>query len=165
MIDFDKWWEENYMNVSADRTEAEDIYNIGSQSQQAKVNDSENTRAVLYRENIDIREKNTDLQAKIELLEVQLKGAEERAKLTLDHKNKMVDELQNKYDAMHNAFIVADDCRKEWHESYMNVRLERDELQARVKQGLKIAEDLMGEMQNYKLGESLENILKGNKDE
>lgn len=153
------------MNVSADRTEAEDIYNIGSQSQQAKVNDSENTRAVLYRENIDIREKNTDLQAKIELLEVQLKGAEERAKLTLDHKNKMVDELQNKYDAMHNAFIVADDCRKEWHESYMNVRLERDELQARVKQGLKIAEDLMGEMQNYKLGESLENILKGNKDE
>lgn len=29
-------------------------------------------------------------QAKIDALEVQLKGAEERAKLILDHKNKMV---------------------------------------------------------------------------
>ena len=37
-------------------------------------------------------------QAKIDLLEVQLKGAEERAKLTLDHKNKMVDELQSRVD-------------------------------------------------------------------
>lgn len=70
MSEFDKWWEENYMSVSADRTEAEDIYNIGMESQQAKV----------------------------ELLEVQLKGAEERAKLTLDHKNKMVDELQGRID-------------------------------------------------------------------
>lgn len=70
MSEFDKWWEENYMSVSADRTEAEDIYNIGVESQQAKV----------------------------ELLEVQLKGAEERAKLTLDHKNKMVDELQSRVD-------------------------------------------------------------------
>ena len=71
-------------------------------------------------------------QAKIDLLEVQLKGAEERAKLTLDHKNKMVDELQKKYDAMYNAFIIADDCRKEWYESYMSARKDRDELQARV---------------------------------
>ena len=104
-------------------------------------------------------------QAKIDLLEVQLKGAEERAKLTLDHKNRMVDELQKENNRLNT-----------W---YKNVKLqlenkqidcdrsdkERDELQARIKQGLKIAEDLMGEMQNYKLGESLENILKGNKDE
>ena len=40
-----------------------------------------------------------------------------------------------------------------------------DELQARIDGGLKIADDLMGEIQNYKLGEDLENILKGNKDE
>ena len=70
MSEFDKWWEENYMNVSADRTEAEDIYNLGVESQQAK----------------------------IDILEVQLKGAEERAKLTLDHKNRMVDELQARVD-------------------------------------------------------------------
>lgn len=37
-------------------------------------------------------------QAKIDLLEVRLKGAEERAKLALDHKNKMVDELQARVD-------------------------------------------------------------------
>lgn len=70
MSEFDKWWEENYMILSSDRTEAEDIYNLGVESQQAK----------------------------IDLLEVQLKGAEERAKLTLDHKNKMVDELQARVD-------------------------------------------------------------------
>ena len=44
-------------------------YYLGAQSQQAKINDSENTRAVLYRENIDIREKNIDLRAKIDELQ------------------------------------------------------------------------------------------------
>ena len=168
MSEFDKWWEENYMNVSADRTEAEDIYNLGLESQQAK----------------------------IDLLEVQLKGAEERAKLILDHKNKMADELQKendrlntwyknvklqlenkqidcdrsdreadglqkKYDAMYNAFIVADDCRKEWHESYMSARKERDELQARVGEALKHVVDHGG----YDDLTHVINILKGNKDE
>jgi len=38
-ISFDEWWEENYMVVSADRTEAEDIYNLGQQSQQAKIDE------------------------------------------------------------------------------------------------------------------------------
>lgn len=107
MSEFDKWWEENYMTLSSDRTEAEDIYNLGVESQQAKINDSENTRAVLYRENMDLRENNIDLQSKI-------------------------DEIKKKYDAMYNAFIVADDCRKEWHESYMSARKERDELQGKL---------------------------------
>ena len=39
-----------------------------------------------------------------------------------------IDELQNKYDAMHNAFVFADDCRKEWHESYISACKGRDEL-------------------------------------
>ena len=38
-IGFDEWWEENYMVVSTDRTEAEDIYNLGQQSQQAKIDE------------------------------------------------------------------------------------------------------------------------------
>ena len=36
-ISFDEWWEENYMMVSTDRTEAEDIYNLGQQSQLTKI--------------------------------------------------------------------------------------------------------------------------------
>ena len=40
MSEFDKWWEENYMNVSADRTEAEYIYNLGVESQQAKIDEA-----------------------------------------------------------------------------------------------------------------------------
>ena len=42
-----------------------------------------------------------------------------------------IDELKKKYDAMYNAFIVADDFRKEWHQSYMSARKERGELQAK----------------------------------
>jgi len=39
MKSFDEWWEENYMMVSADMTEAEDIYNLGQQSKQAEVDE------------------------------------------------------------------------------------------------------------------------------
>lgn len=39
MKSFDEWWEENYMILSADRTEAEDIYNIGAQSRQAEIDE------------------------------------------------------------------------------------------------------------------------------
>ena len=149
-------------------------------------------------------------QAKIDLLEVQLKGAEERAKLILDHKNKMVDELQKendrlniwyknvklqlenkqidcdrsdrevdelqkKYDAMYNAFIVADDCRKEWHESYMSARKDRDELWAMVdatekwiesnKKNIPLSEWHGYTTEEYVDADDLLDILKGNKDE
>ena len=110
MNEFDKWWEENYMNVSADRTEAEDIYNLGSQSQQAKI-----------------------------------------------------DELQKKYDAMYNAFVVADDCRKEWHESYMSARKQRDELQGRIDRVVHIL--TYTNHASTPLCNELRDILKGNKDE
>lgn len=36
---FDEWWEDNYMNLSADRTEAGDIYNLGAESRQAEVDE------------------------------------------------------------------------------------------------------------------------------
>lgn len=36
---FDEWWEDNYMNLSADRTEAGDIYDLGAESRQAKVDE------------------------------------------------------------------------------------------------------------------------------
>ena len=39
MKSFDEWWEENYMMLSAYRTEAEDIYNIGAQSRQSEVDE------------------------------------------------------------------------------------------------------------------------------
>ena len=45
-----------------------------------------------------------------------------------------VGELQNKYDAMYRAFTVADDCRKEWHSFYVDIRKREDELQKRIDQ-------------------------------
>lgn len=110
MSEFDKWWEESYMNVSANRTEAEDIYNLGVKSQQAKI-----------------------------------------------------DELQKKYDAMHNAFTVTDDCRKEWHESYISVLKDRNELQARVDRVVHIL--TYTNHASTPLCNELRDILKGNKDE
>lgn len=75
-----------------------------------------------------------------------------------------IDELQKKYDAMYNAFVVADDCRKEWHESCINARKDRDELQARVDS----AEKAIMICEEYDHAEKLNeiyNLLKGNKDE
>ena len=87
MSEFEKYIEAKYQNRSPkilfqkfkdiDGTLFYEVKEIEDQAevwqhQQAKIDDSENTRAVLYRENTDIREKNTDLQAKIELLEKEI---------------------------------------------------------------------------------------------
>ena len=74
-----------------------------------------------------------------------------------------IDELKKKYDAMYNAFIVADDCRKEWHESYMSARKECDELQVRVGEAV----DYIAESGGVNLTSeiALNHILKGNKDD
>lgn len=53
------------------------------------------------------------------------------AKYVYESQQAKIDEIQRKYDAMYNAFIVTDDCRKEWYESYMSARKERDDLQAK----------------------------------
>lgn len=44
------------------------------QHQQAKIDDSENTRAVLYRENIDLRERSIELQKRIDVVLEYLDG-------------------------------------------------------------------------------------------
>ena len=74
-----------------------------------------------------------------------------------------IDELKKKYDAMYNAFIVADDCRKEWYESYMSARKERDELQVRVGEAVDYIAKSGGVNLTSEI--ALNYILKGNKDE
>ena len=74
-----------------------------------------------------------------------------------------IDELQKKYDAMYNAFIVADDFRKEWHESYMSACKERDELQARIDESLEYLNNISWASEIDV--ENVTNILKGNKDD
>ena len=68
----DKWFRAEMPNshkkVNKERIETV-IYSCVEASwdyQQAKINDSENTRAVLYRENIDIRAKIDELQARVD---------------------------------------------------------------------------------------------------
>lgn len=75
MSDFDKWWEENYMNVSADRTEAEDIYNLGVESQQAKINDlTELNRIKTIALEQSVNRTSVYVHEKIVALENKLKG-------------------------------------------------------------------------------------------
>lgn len=125
MIEFEKYIEAKYPNRSPkilfqkfkdiDGTvfyavrEIEDQAEVWSH-QQAKIDDSENTRAVLYRENTDIREKNTDLQAKIDDLEKQLDMMKyindeqskniQNAFKTIEIEQGFKDELQKRIDAV-----------------------------------------------------------------
>lgn len=52
-----------------------------------------------------------------------------------------IDELQRKYDAMYNAFTYSDDCRKEWHESFMRSKEREDELRKRIDEALRFYND------------------------
>lgn len=47
-----------------------------------------------------------------------------------------IDVLKKKYDAMYNAFVVADDCRKEWHGCFTRAREEKDRLQSIINQAV-----------------------------
>ena len=180
-VEFDKWFKAEMPNshkkVNKERIETI-IYSCAEAAwdyQQAKIDDSENTRAVLYRENMDIREKNTDLQAEIDLLEVQLKGAEERAKLTLDHKNRIADELQKENDRLNtwykNVKLQLENKQIDCDRSDRKI----DELQARFDEitnhvGINFDEERDDDQHSYWSGynqamRELNDILKGNKDD
>ena len=81
----------------------------------------------------------------------------------MQYQQAKIDELKKKYDAMYNAFIVADDFRKEWHESYLSARKDRDELQARVDEEVAYITESGGVNLTSEI--ALNDILKGNKDE
>ena len=66
---FDEYLDINYNENLDDLTKflIHDAYKSGASSRQAEIDDSENTRAVLYRENMDLRESNIELQKRINL--------------------------------------------------------------------------------------------------
>lgn len=54
-------------------------------------------------------------QAKIDILQIKLNGADERAAAVLNHKNKMIDELQARNDYLSKKFndlarLILDEC-------------------------------------------------------
>lgn len=67
-LKFDEWWEENYMNVSADRTKAFDIYSLGLKHQQAKVEELQRRNQML---NDNIKEQGQKLVYQNEVIETQ----------------------------------------------------------------------------------------------
>ncbi|WP_236452027.1 hypothetical protein, partial [Escherichia coli] len=87
-LKFDEWWEENYMNVSADRTEAFDIYSLGLKHQQAKVEELQKqlNEYMFVAETIDemyVKEvqKSDELQKRVEWLEDRLKATDTLSKM------------------------------------------------------------------------------------
>lgn len=77
---FDEWWEENYMNVSADRTEAFNIYSLGLKHQQAKVEELKKTNLKLEIFMLEIQQNMADaneLQKRVDLVKRELKAAKE----------------------------------------------------------------------------------------
>ena len=100
MSEFDKWVGDNFY-APYDVPTPEQAFEAGQQSQQAKIDDSENTRAVLYRENMDLRDKNIDLQAKIDEMQEQLRIEREQGTEYFTDTHSLIserDELQARVD-------------------------------------------------------------------
>ena len=97
------------------------------------------------------------MQAKIDEFK-KLRSLDEMAINQLAQANQVwqvkCDELQRKYDAMYNAFTYSDDCRKEWHESYMR-------LKSRISEALDMLEGRQGKV----LLDDIVDILKGTTNE
>ena len=110
MSEFDKWWEENYMNVSANRTEAEDIYNLGVESQQAKID---------------------KLKSDNQLSESQIGQACVKWKEIAEKRQAKIDELQEQ-------LRIEMERGTEYFTDFHSAIAERDELQARIDGALKI---------------------------
>ena len=89
---FDEWWEENYMNVSADRTEAFDIYSLGLKHQQAKVE---------------------ELQTQLSLQRQRVKAFEEE----LTSSRNYGDELQKRVDAAKQLIEDLNKCYQQNHQN------------------------------------------------
>lgn len=74
-----------------------------------------------------------------------------------------IDGLQIKYDAMYQAFTVADECRKEWHRCYIGVRNREDELQKQIDEAIEVFE--AHDLSHIDQIEKVYGILKGNQNE
>lgn len=135
MSEFDKWWEENYMNVSADRTEAEDIYNLGVESQQAKID---------------------KLKSDNQLSESQIGQACVKWKEIAEKRQAEIDEMQEQ-------LRIEREQGTEYFTDTHSLISERDELQARVDRVVHIL--TYTNHASTPLCNELRDILKGNKDE
>lgn len=47
-----------------------------------------------------------------------------------------IEQLEKEKQALHNAFVYMDECRKEWHEGYMRLHKQKTEI-TRLVQGLR----------------------------
>lgn len=61
-------------------------------------------------------------------------------------KQKAIDELQSKYNKLHDAFVVTDEARKEWSRCYNGVRQNEDVLQERITKALDMLEGREGKV-------------------
>ena len=42
-----------------------------------------------------------------------------------EHQQSKIEQLEKEKQALHNAFVYMDECRKEWHKAYMSLREEK----------------------------------------
>lgn len=42
-----------------------------------------------------------------------------------NHQQSKIEQLEKEKQALHNAFVYMDECRKEWHKAYMSLREEK----------------------------------------
>lgn len=135
--EFDKWWEENCMTLSSDRTEAEDIYNLGVESQQAKID---------------------KLKSDNQLSESQIGQACVKWKEIAEKRQAEIDEMQEQ-------LRIEREQGTEYFTDTHSLISERDELQARVDKAMKyVSESPLKDVSRRAMIIFMD-ILKGNKDE
>lgn len=100
---FDEWWEENYMNVSADRTEAFDIYSLGLKHQQEKVEELE--KHIVDLEQQMLRDSALATKAQIERSELQTLYTQQG--INMLRLQKRVEELESLLEKIHRYGLDA----------------------------------------------------------
>lgn len=88
MKSFDEFWDKFAIGLNADENEAQSIWEAGAQSRQAE----------------------------IDCLKVQLDGANERAMMTLNHKNKMVEKKDREIDELKKRIDTALNKSKDFYD-------------------------------------------------
>ena len=63
-----------------------------------------------------------------------------------DYQKQKIDELQNRYDSLYEAFVTTDEARKEWSHCYLGVRVSEDLLQERITKALDVLEGCKGKV-------------------
>ena len=131
-MSFEEWFNENFDYLCTNKDSAKEAFEAGAASRQGEVDTLEQALNSALQATKNVCIERDELKKELEILQ----GMHNAVSLVAGDLVDERDELQRKYDAMYNAFVVSDDARKEWHRCYVGIRKNEDELQKRIDEAL-----------------------------